>query len=173
MQLMIQRNFHTKQFSLEFELKPLTDRSLILYVTEPESAFFASLLLKGGILEFQIVTFGWFLLSQMIIRMHWKRDDTMKIYLTGNKKLDIDGDIVSVKSGTIIPMGEWTRIRAGRFGQKLYLSVNGITNSKVMPADNNVMLNSLSIYFGEYEICYYLPDFKHHIDLREPDNGKR
>lgn len=60
---------------------------------------------------------------------------------------------MSVKSGTIIPLGEWTKIRAGRFGQKLYLSVNGITNSRVMPADTNVMLKKLLIHFGEY---YYL-----------------
>lgn len=67
---------------------------------------------------------------------------------------------MSVKSGTIIPSREWTKIRAGRFGQKLYLSVNGITNSRVMPADTNVMLKKLLIYFGEY---YYRLKFQHFL----------
>lgn len=71
-------------------------------------------------------------------------------YFSGNhKKLDTEGNVISVKSGTILTTGEWTNVRAGRYGQKLYLTVNGVTNSRVVPADNDFELSNISMYVGE------------------------
>lgn len=71
-----------------------------------------------------------------------------KTVSAGIKKSEVESNVVSIKSGTIINKGEWTNVKAGRFGQKLYLTVNSITNSKVVPPDNNIMINNISIYFG-------------------------
>lgn len=84
----------------------------------------------------------------------YKNFMTSKLCTGISKQSEIDSDIISVKSGTIISTGEWTKLRAGRFGQKLYLFVNGVTNSRDIPPDSNVMLNNLSIYFGKWIKIY-------------------
>lgn len=51
------------------------------------------------------------------IQMHW----LFVCFLKGGTR---SGDILVVRSGRVLPLGEWARIRAGRYGRRIFLWVN-------------------------------------------------
>lgn len=47
--------------------------------------------------------------------------NTKDYMLTGGQR---SGDVLVVRSGRVLPLGEWARVRAGRYGRRIFLWVS-------------------------------------------------
>lgn len=81
-----------------------------------------------------------------------------KILVTGNLKRN--GEIVIVRSGRVLAMNEWSRVKAGRFGRKLFLWVNGITNTGVLLPGESLLPSDSPLYLGESVMRYGNPSVR-------------
>lgn len=57
-------------------------------------------------------------------------------------------EVVVVRSGRVLPLGVWHRVRAGRYGQRLFLSVDGSVNAGTLQFGETILPTISPLYIG-------------------------
>ncbi|XP_068084858.1 protein eyes shut [Anabrus simplex] len=113
-------DLHYHQTCIDLEVRPLSDRGLLLYAGQRDGRSFFSLSLQGGVLELRVAT--------------------------GQPRRN--GEAVVVRSGRMLAIGEWHRVLAGRYGRRLFLRVDGTVNTGVMMPGEELPPSGLLLYLG-------------------------
>ncbi|KAB0797911.1 hypothetical protein PPYR_08904 [Photinus pyralis] len=113
--------FETSKFSFELELRPLSGRGLILFIGYGESSFL-SLNMQSNMLELRV--------------------------LASVKRQFGGGKTVSVRSNKLLAMGDWYKIKVGKYGNKLYLHVGGSVTSGFLSSVEVLSISDGDIYLG-------------------------
>ncbi|KAL1124137.1 hypothetical protein AAG570_001907 [Ranatra chinensis] len=108
---------------IDLQLKPMSERGLVLFMQQNQgpTVTFISLSLHGGILELRISPLG------------------------GQRRA---GDVLVVRSGRVLAMGEWTTVRAGRYGRRVFLSVDGTVNAGNLLPGETLLPGNKPLYIG-------------------------
>lgn len=109
-----------QQSCIDLEVRPLTSNGLLLYSGKKDGNAFWSLSMQGGILELRVSP-----------GRHRRR-----------------GDILVIKSRRFLTVGMWHRIRAGRYGRRLFLWVEGTVNTGVLLPGESLPPSGTLIYIG-------------------------
>ncbi|KAG8256586.1 hypothetical protein J6590_065298 [Homalodisca vitripennis] len=112
---------HLYQTCVEFELRPSQDRGLVLFTGHPHSPSFLSIALHGGILELRLNTIG------------------------GQRR---NGDVLVVRSGRVLALATWHTVRAGRYGNRVFLWVDGAVTAASLLQGESLLPSSHPIYIG-------------------------
>lgn len=106
-------------FSLEFQLRPLSESGLLMFLgnvdDNHDDGGFISLSLNGGVIEFRIA---------------------------GEQ-----GQLSVVRSNRILAIGEWHKIRVSQNGRRLSLLVEGSSSSNILQPNSIFYHNSNSLIF--------------------------
>ncbi|KAI5704103.1 hypothetical protein M8J75_002023 [Diaphorina citri] len=121
---------HLHEACIDLEIRPTKDKGLVMYFGHPQKNSMMTLSLQGGVLE-------------------------LRVLMLGNLKRN--GEIVIVRSGRVLAMNEWSRVKAGRFGRKLFLWVNGITNTGVLLPGESLLPSDSPLYLGGAKDLSELP----------------
>ncbi|XP_039278690.1 protein eyes shut [Nilaparvata lugens] len=122
-------DFHLQQICLDFELRPVKNRGLVVFSGENTHTFL-TLSMHGGVLELRVLPIG------------------------GKRRVD---EVVVVRSGRVLALGVWHRVRAGRFGQRLFLWVDGTVNSGLLHFGETVLPTISPLYIGGIPDLSHLP----------------
>ncbi|XP_046687687.1 LOW QUALITY PROTEIN: protein eyes shut-like, partial [Homalodisca vitripennis] len=121
---------HLYQTCVEFELRPSQDRGLVLFTGHPHSPSFLSIALHGGILELRLNTIG------------------------GQRR---NGDVLVVRSGRVLALATWHTVRAGRYGNRVFLWVDGAVTAASLLQGESLLPSSHPIYIGGVPDLSQLP----------------
>ncbi len=119
-----------KYFSVEFQIKPLAERGLLLYYGSFKStsnAGFISLSLQGGVVEFRI--------------------------------LGTDQHINIVRSVRMLAIGEWHKIKASQSGRRISLWIEGTASAALASTSDVFIRNDSHIFLGGVPDLSQLPHF--------------
>lgn len=106
-------------FSVEFQIKPLAERGLLLYYGSFKSKSntgFISLSLQGGVVEFRI--------------------------------LSTDQHINIVRSVRMLAIGEWHKIKASQSGRRISLWIEGTASAALASTSDVFIKNDSHIFLG-------------------------
>lgn len=106
-------------FSVEFQIKPMAERGLLLYYGSFKSksyAGFISLSLQGGVVEFRI--------------------------------LGTDQHINIVRSVRMLAIGEWHKIKASQSGRRISLWIEGTASAALASTSDVFIKNDSHIFLG-------------------------
>nr|CAD7458368.1 unnamed protein product [Timema tahoe] len=120
---------NTHQACVDLEVKPLSDRGLVLFAAKEDSKSFMSLSLQGGVMELRVSP--------------------------GRSRRR--GEPLVVRSGRMLALGEWHRVVAGRYGRRFYLRVDGTVNSGALLPGETLPSLGAPLQLGGLEDLSYLP----------------
>lgn len=106
-------------FSVEFQIKPMAERGLLLYYGSFKSksnAGFISLSLQGGVVEFRI--------------------------------LSSDQHVNIVRSVRMLAIGEWHKIKASQSGRRISLWIEGTASAALASTSDVLIRNDSHIFLG-------------------------
>lgn len=118
-----------KYFSIEFQIKPLAERGLLMYYGSLESTSntgFISLSLQGSVVEFRI--------------------------------LSTDQHINIVRSVRMLAIGEWHKIKASQSGRRISLWIEGTASAALASTSEVFIRNDSHIFLGGVPDLSELPD---------------
>lgn len=121
MPIIINKQFHTVHYAIEFQLRPLSERGLLLYFGAfsdnlDKSQGFVSLSIQGGIIEFRV---------------------------SGP-----DNRVTIVRSTRMLALGEWHKVRMVQNGRRLTLWVEGTHSTEIIPSGELLLESRSRIYIG-------------------------
>ncbi|XP_054282074.1 protein eyes shut [Macrosteles quadrilineatus] len=123
-------DLHQYQMCIEFELRPSQDRGLVLFTGHPHSTTFLSIAMHGGILELRLKTIG------------------------GQRK---DGEVLVVRSGRVLSLATWHLVRAGRYGNRVFLYVDGAVTTASLQQGEALLTTDHPIFLGGVPDLSQLP----------------
>ncbi|XP_024082772.1 protein eyes shut isoform X2 [Cimex lectularius] len=108
---------------IDIEIRPIASHGIILFSSQSQgpSTSFISLSLHGGVLELRLQPIG------------------------GQRR---NGEILIVRSGQVIALGQWTRVRAGRYGRRIFLWVEGSVNAGTLLPGEILLPSHSPLYIG-------------------------
>lgn len=118
-----------KYFSIEFQIKPLAERGLLMYYgcLEPTSSTgFISLSLQGSVVEF--------------------------------RTLSSDQNVNIVRSVRMLAIGEWHKIKASQSGRRISLWIEGTASAALASTSDVFIRNDSHIFLGGVPDLSNLPD---------------
>ncbi|XP_056641948.1 protein eyes shut [Diorhabda sublineata] len=118
------------KFHIEFEIRILKDHGIVIFMGTKDVRFIC-LSLQNGLLEFKIQT--------------------------GSSKISSTG--IVIRSSILLIKGVWHKIQFGRFGKKVYLSVDKTVNTGVLDTIYTPNFNKETIYIGGLPDMSHLPLF--------------
>ncbi|XP_018325866.1 protein eyes shut-like [Agrilus planipennis] len=108
------------KFDIQFELRPLSEMGLVLYIGSNGKSFF-SLSIQSGFLELRTLPAN--------------RIQTTK-------------EVLILRSRKLLAKGNWYNVRVGQFGRKLYVAVENITNTVLLERNDHLKLSGDLIFLG-------------------------
>ncbi|KAK6619040.1 hypothetical protein RUM44_003422 [Polyplax serrata] len=108
------------QSCIDLEIRPQNNHGLILYSGRSEGTTFWSLSLRDGMVEFRV--------SPGVTR---KR-----------------GEVLVIKNKRMLALDKWHRIRAGRYGRRLFVWVEGTVSTGQLLPGENLPPSGTTIYLG-------------------------
>nr|CAD7432771.1 unnamed protein product [Timema monikensis] len=120
---------NTHQACVHLEVRPLSDRGLVLFAAKEDSKSFVSLSLQGGVMELRVSP--------------------------GRSRRR--GEPLVVRSGRVLALGEWHRVVAGRYGRRFYLRVDGTVNSGALLPGETLPSLGAPLQLGGLEDLSHLP----------------
>nr|CAD7195211.1 unnamed protein product [Timema douglasi] len=120
---------NTHQACVDLEVRPLSDRGLVLFAAKEDSKSFMSLSLQGGVMELRVSP--------------------------GRSRRR--GEPLVVRSGRVLALGEWHRVVAGRYGRRFYLRVDGTVNSGALLPGETLPSLGAPLQLGGLEDLSRLP----------------
>ncbi|KAK5647120.1 hypothetical protein RI129_005584 [Pyrocoelia pectoralis] len=111
----------TSKFTLELELRPLSGKGLILFIGYGESSFL-SLNMQSNMLELRVLA-------------------SAKRRFGGSKTL-------SVRSNKLLALGDWYKIKVGKYGNKLYVYVDDSVSTGLLSSVEILNISEGDIYLG-------------------------
>ncbi|XP_066907901.1 protein eyes shut isoform X2 [Halyomorpha halys] len=108
---------------IDLEIRPISSNGIVIYSvqTESSSTTFISLTLHGGVLELRLLPLG------------------------GQRN---GGDVLTVRSGRVLSLGEWARVRIGRYGRRIFLWVDGTVNAGTLLPGEVLLPSHSPLYIG-------------------------
>ncbi|KAF6214242.1 hypothetical protein GE061_008982 [Apolygus lucorum] len=106
---------------IDLEIRPTTSHGLILFSAQQHgpTVSFISLSLHGGVIELRVQPTG------------------------GHRR---SGDVLVVRSGQVVALSQWTRVRAGRYGRRIYLWTLVFNYTKAhLPAASKGLMQSTKV----------------------------
>nr|XP_022918881.1 protein eyes shut [Onthophagus taurus]XP_022918882.1 protein eyes shut [Onthophagus taurus]XP_022918883.1 protein eyes shut [Onthophagus taurus] len=120
--------FELIKFNIDFELRPLSDRGLVLFIGKRD---FISIFLHGSVLE---------------------------IRLLPSRHRILTSDLISLRSNKLLVLGNWHKINVGMYGRKTYLFVDGIVTTAILNNGDLLNLSGETIYLGGLPDLSILPN---------------
>ncbi|KAG5871346.1 hypothetical protein JTB14_008043 [Gonioctena quinquepunctata] len=108
------------KFHFEFEIRLLKDQGIILFMGKKESTFLCLSLLNS--------------LIELKIKAGATKSST--------------SSVISIRSSKLLVKAVWYKVKFGRFGRKIYLSVDNIINTGVLDNGHNFGISKEIIYIG-------------------------
>uniref|UniRef100_A0A6P7FAR9 Protein eyes shut n=1 Tax=Diabrotica virgifera virgifera TaxID=50390 RepID=A0A6P7FAR9_DIAVI len=118
------------KFHIEFEIRILKDHGVVLYMGKKDLRFIC-LSVQNGVLELKIQS--------------------------GSSKVVSSGLVI--RSSKLLVKGVWHKIQFGRFGKKVYLSVDNIINTGILDLSHTTNLDKETVYLGGLPDMSRLPLF--------------
>lgn len=125
------------KFNVQFELRPLTNKGLVLFVGRQNS--FLSLLLHSSFLELTLLAGNIALITITSLNDN--------LLITVNRKSSAD-EPLTIRSNKMLALGNWYKIQIGIYGRKVYLSVDNILNTGLLVSGEILNISGEDFYLG-------------------------
>lgn len=131
------QNFEKSKFHIEFQIRPLRNQGLLLFIGTSDDTFL-SLSLHSGLSELRLQSSKFHYLTF-----------TSPIGLIVAKKKSSGTELLSIRTNKLLVIGDWYRIRLGKFGNRVYLTVDNVTSSGMINNGGGFSLAGEPIYLGK------------------------
>nr|CAD7259717.1 unnamed protein product [Timema shepardi] len=135
---------NTHQACVDLEVRPLSDRGLVLFAAKEDSKSFMSLSLQGGVMELRV---------SPGMSAKTSREEVKCARGRSRRR----GEPLVVRSGRVLALGEWHRVVAGRYGRRFYLRVDGTVNSGALLPGETLPSLGAPLQLGGLEDLSRLP----------------
>lgn len=131
--------FDIIKFNIDFELRPLSDRGLIIFIGRRD---FISIFIQSGLLELRILPSKLFKSRRSILII------VLGYFILGRHKVFLS-DVLAIRSNKLLVVGAWHKISVGMYGRKVYMFVDGIVSTGVLNNGDILNLSGETIYLGK------------------------
>lgn len=115
---------------------PTSNQGLLLYMGRSDSHSFVTLSLHGGVLELRVFP-GLLIFLKTQVEFH---------FFLGRQR-GTDSPLV-IRSRRLLALGKWHRVRAARYGRRIFLWVEGTVNSATLSSSHAFPITSSVLYIG-------------------------
>ncbi|KOB77926.1 Crumbs, partial [Operophtera brumata] len=128
------RTVSSVSLSLEAEIKPTKERGLVIFAETPH--FYTALSMQGGLLEYRWTgRYG----SRLYVWVDSALSTEAMLahaypHTSSNATILLEHVTSLVRSGVVLSMSQWHRVKAGRYGSRLYVWVDSALSTEAMLA---------------------------------------